>query len=94
VENNEPLKRKAQGRPRKDPEGNRRRNVTIRMSDSLYERVVASASKNRSSLSDEIASRLVSAYQKQQTLSEMDALIRGQIEAEFGGIANFQDEQK
>jgi len=83
-------KRKAQGRPPKDPEGNRRRNVTIRMSDGLYERVAASASEQRSSLSDEIASRLDSAYQKEQTLFEMDALVRGQVEVEFGGSAGLK----
>lgn len=83
-------KRKTPGRPAKEPGGTRRRNVTIRMSDGLYERVVASASEERSSLSDEIASRLDRAYQKEQTLSEMDALVRGQIEAEFGGDAGFK----
>jgi|TARA_R110000796_G_scaffold21207_3_gene62521 hypothetical protein len=67
--------------PTKDPKGTRRRNVTIRMSDSLYERVVASATEERRSLSSEIASRLDRSYQKEQTLSEMDALVRGQIEA-------------
>jgi hypothetical protein len=83
-------KRKTPGRPAKEPGGTRRRNVTIRMSDGLYERVVASASEERSSLSDEIASRLDRAYQKEQTLSEMDALVRGQIEAEFGGTAGLK----
>ena len=77
------------GRPPKEPSGTRRNNVTIRMTDRLYESVAGSAAIERRSLSDEIAARLAQSYADDKTLADMDRLVRGQVEAEFGGRAGY-----
>ncbi len=84
-------RKRSPGRPRKSAEGTRRRNVTIRMNDDLYDRIEGAATASRSSLSDEIARRLELSFTQENFLGgpEMRNVVMAMIGAfNSGGWAN------